>query len=30
MQFDDIDDTNVTMSFWTNHLQWGLSVMFNP
>ncbi len=30
MRFDDIDDTNVTMSFWTNHLQWGLSVMFNP
>lgn len=30
MHFDDMDDTNVNMDFWTNHLQWGLSVMFNP
>jgi hypothetical protein len=30
MHFDDMDDTNVNMDFWTNHLQWGLSVMSNP
>jgi opacity protein-like surface antigen len=29
MRFDDMDNTNVNMDFWTHHLQWGLSVMFN-
>ncbi|UCH92822.1 MAG: outer membrane beta-barrel protein [Candidatus Aminicenantes bacterium] len=28
MHFDDLENTNVNMDFFTHHLQWGISIMF--